>query len=408
MMWKARVAALVLAGAACSTKARAPDWAIPRPAAAAPTPTTEAEAPSTPPWHRQSKPSELLCSDGPEMTGPYAASLSAGRKAAAAKRWGAAIDAFRQALVERPDDPAALGELSWALLSAGDAPRALEAGEKASQKSTEPKQKAAALYNAARAAEALGDLARARSLLQASLDLRPNDTVQQRLANLAAPTVRAAPLAAPSKGCQGLPSAAAVCDCLLDAAATSDETGSRCEPTKPQGARGHVVALETDIPDSDDYDPARRLVLVAKVGAAWSAIQLVDQADSVDHAEMPLATEGAEVTAYEELPYRGGTLHWVQTVSEFSETMMGETLERGHAALTLCWIRDAAQPVCARFSLAEWDYSYTGEAEDGDHCRVQSLVHYHVDVASDGELHMVLEAGRDLQALSGRYRLPFR
>lgn len=138
----------------------------------------------------------------------------ASRGTTAAKRWCDAADGFRQAHADRPEDPVALSELAWALLSAGDAPHALEAAEFAVGRTTDPKQKEAALYNAGRATEALGDLTRASSRLQASLELRTNDTVQQRLKHLAAPAVRAAPATALGRGCQGLPSAAAVCDCL--------------------------------------------------------------------------------------------------------------------------------------------------------------------------------------------------
>lgn len=384
---------------------------VPPPAEPASSKVAESAAPEapTPPWQRSTQPGEFLCSDMPELTGSYGASLSAGRKAAAAKRWGYAVDGFRQALVERPEDPVALSELAWALLSAGDAPHALEAAERAIAKSEEPKLKAAAQYNAGRAAEALGDLARARSLLEASLALRANDTVKQRLEHLAAPTVRAAPTEALWKTCQGLPSVAAVCDCLVETPGGDPDQGTICEVEKSKGERGRVVSFATGIPDRESYAPGRSLVLVAKVGSKWSALQLLDQASSIDLDEQPRANEAATLSAYEELPYRGGTLHWVQTESKFSETAVGETVERGHLTLTLCWVHhDRGTPSCTRFALAEWDYAYQPAYDDGDgHCEVQTFAHYRLDAESGGDLHLVLEAGLDPQGRAGRYRLPF-
>lgn len=400
-------ATFYVAAVGCSTKPGAPAGTQPSSQASSTASRRESPPPPTPPWQRQTKPAELLCSEAPEMTGPYATSLRAGRKAAAAKRWGEAANGFRQALADRPEDPVALSELSWALLSAGDAPHALEAAELAVGRTTDPKQKASALYNAGRAAEALGDLTRARSLLQASLKLRTNDTVQQRLEHLAAPAVRAAPATELWRGCQGLPSAAAVCDCLAELPANGSKGDHQCEATESKGEHGRVVAVSTNVLDREDYEPARKLVLVAKLGATWSALQLVAEADAVDLAEQPRASEGAAVSAYEELPYRGGTLLWVQTVSEFSETAMGETVERGQSALTLCWVRDQVPTTCARSTLAEWDYSFEPSyADDGDRCQVRKFVHYRIDAASSGALQMVLESGRDELALVGRYRLP--
>jgi hypothetical protein len=159
----------------------------------------------------------------------------------------------------------------------------------------------------------------------------------------------------------------------------------------------------------DDLIPGRELVLVARTGATWSALVAVDESGAVDLAQQPRAAAGVAVSMYEELPYRGGTLHWVQTASEFSETATGETEERGHSALTLCWVRgdrEAAPPTCARFLLAEWDYTFEMMDDDdgAEQCQVRKAVSYHVDAASDGQLHVVLEVGVD-DGVAGRYRL---
>lgn len=391
------VVTLVLA--ACAAKGRAPESAKAGPLASSEETGAAAEmTPAGPPWQRQSEAVELLCHPAPTET--YAASLRAGRKQAAAKRWGEAVDEFHRALEQRPEDPVALGELSWALWSAGDAPQALATAQLASERSHDPKQKAAALYNAGRAAEGLGDLEQARSLLEASLALRDHETVKQQLAHLTAPTVRAAPAAEAWKGCKGLPSAAAVCSCLEG---SSEER--RCEATEGAGERGQVVSvLAPAAADSDLF--VQQLVLIAKTGATWSALQLVEVANAVNPDEEALTNEEAKVSVYEELPYRGGTLHWVQTVSETTRMVEQDSMKQGHSWLTICWVRDKAAPTCSRFGLAEWDYAFNSGYLEAARCDIWKFVHYRVDAKSSGEVHLVLEAGVDEKALVGRYRLP--
>ena len=70
-------------------------------------------------------------------------------------------------------DDRALAELSFAAMSAGEQDLARKAGRQAVLTATEPKIRAAALYNLGRVEEP-GDPAKAAALYRASLALRPN------------------------------------------------------------------------------------------------------------------------------------------------------------------------------------------------------------------------------------------
>ncbi|HLL21491.1 MAG TPA: tetratricopeptide repeat protein, partial [Kofleriaceae bacterium] len=108
----------------------------------------DAPAASTPSWELRTKPVDLGCAAPAPVTGAYDAALDAGRTAGKAKRWADAVAAFERALVVQPDDPAALAELAWATLQAGDAKRALELAERAIAGVTEPNPKAASHFAA--------------------------------------------------------------------------------------------------------------------------------------------------------------------------------------------------------------------------------------------------------------------
>jgi hypothetical protein len=355
---------------------------------------------------------ELLCGEVPEMTGMYAASLDMGRKASAAKRWADAIAAFRRVLSERKDDPSALSELSWALLQSGDAQDAVETAERGVAVAADPKQKAAAHYNAGRAAEALGNLAAARTHYETSLALRGNETVSSRLAKLAASGARALPKGELMKECQGQASIAAVCECLGNTAAFWGASaglgaGAFCEVTESRGKAGQLVSVWSRAGDLDSFSPGRVVVLVARIGSTWSALQVAESSDDVDHTETPQSTDVATVMGYEELPYRGGTMFWVQTKSENSEWSVGEQDVRGHAGLTLCSVPGDSMkgaPACLSLPLAEWDFTLTPDRSgDNDRCEVRKATKYRVTLDSQGHATMLLEAGTDGKSAVGRY-----
>lgn len=423
--------AILLAGAAvsspaCSGKKREPvsdkgDAAATRDAgakvedAAKPDATAANVAPA---WQRQSAALELDCDPPREGESTYAAALGAGRKAASAKRWTDAVAAFRRAIILRDKDAAAMSELSWALLQTGDAEEARQTGERAAAASAEPKLKAASLYNAGRAAEALGDLDGARKHYEASLALRENAAVKTRVTQLAATAPRAVPRAERMKDCQDQASIEAACECLKKALAPEPGATSSCKVTEPgthagerktKSERGKLVSVWSASAERDTLDSGETVVLLARRGATWSALQVVETAGEVDRAETPRTRNETELRHYEELPFRGGTLFWVQTATEETDVAAGDQFVEGTAGLTLCAVPGdgaAGEPWCARLQLGEWGYSDPAFSEEGEQrCQVRVMTRYRVTLDGNGEGAMTLDSGLDALNLVGRFRL---
>lgn len=359
------------------------------------------DAPAAAAWELRSKPIELDCGPKP-LTGSYKASLDAGRAAGKAKKWAEAVAAFERALAVQDGDAAALSELAWATLQTGDAKRSLELAERAIAASAgQPNAQAASHFNAARAAEALGDIARAKTHYEKSLELRPNDAIKDRLAKLAAPLPRSLAPGSAISACQDLASVDEVCKCLATSSkATGIEGNAACEPAKERGTQAQLVVVQGQPADPDAAAGGTAIVLVAKRGEKWSALQVVESAGDVDLTETPRAVHGATVLAYEE---RDTTI-WVETQNQYSETGAGEHEARGEAGLTLCRIPAAAaeRAVCnARIPLAGWDYTQTVA---DDQCDVRSMFAYRAMLTSDGTFALVLAAGVDDGGRAGRYQ----
>ncbi|MEZ4359870.1 MAG: hypothetical protein R3B48_06790 [Kofleriaceae bacterium] len=420
---------LLLGGGACSRKRRASEagakgsaadpWVA---AAAAADAGGAAPAAHQATWHRESAALEFDCDDRVPPGASYAAALAAGRKEGTAKRWADAVAAFRDALLKRDDDPAALNELAWALLQVGEAQEARTLAERAAAATTEPKAKAAGLYNAGRAAEAVGDLAGAKAHYEASLALRESEPVRARVAKLAPPPVRSVPRRDLLKTCQELPSVNEVCTCLAASSEVVRVSGPGSEAScqlseartsggepKAKSDRGALVSVWSRSSDRDTMDPGHDVVLVARRGATWSALRVVESADEVDRTETPMAREQAEVRSYEELSFGGGTLFWVQT-EQVSRDQAAGPFVQGKASLTLCAVPadgDAGKaPWCAQLSLGEWDYDSEPEGDDDRRrCAIRKLQQYKVRLDSSGEGAVILERGVDEEGAVGRFRL---
>lgn len=213
--------------------------------------------------------------------------------------------------------------------------------------------------------------------------------------------------------CQEQPSAEAACDCLGKTAARWGAAfelgdGATCEKLPQHGATGQLVSV-CGVASRDTLVPACALVLVARRGASWSALQVVDTSDGVDLEEQPQATPSAEALRYEELPYGGGTLFWVQTQSKLSEWSMGELEESGDASLTLC-ARPAGATEAAwctsRLRLAAWDTVMTPDRDGGDdRCQVRSATALRAAMDAAGALTFTLAVGADEAGLVGRHQL---
>jgi len=160
--------------------------------------------------------------------------------------------------------------------------------------------------------------------------------------------------------------------------------------------------------DADAAAGGTALVLLAKRGATWSALQVVDSADAVDLGETPNAVHAATVRAYEERPQAGRTTIWIESQHQYSETGAGEQEVRGEAALTVCAIPTAAsEPAScqARIPLAGWDHTVIRAHGDGeDRCDARSGFAYRATLTSAGVLTLVLASGVDDGGRAGRYQ----
>ena len=200
-----------------------------------------------------------------EARATYRKQLDAGRKLAKATKWPEAIAAFEAALVAVPGDDRALSELSFAAMNAGDAAKARDAGKRAVLAATEPKIKAAALYNLGRVEE-LQQPSLAATLYRQSLALRPNKIVEKRLADLAK-TVPAAATPEPLP-CTTPVSKDALCTCLGETTELAPDE-RRCEV-----ADTSVAGLATATFATSEMGE-ETVALVAGSGDKWQVVAIL-------------------------------------------------------------------------------------------------------------------------------------
>ena len=236
----------------------------------------------------------------------FAAALKEGRRLSAKGDYPAAIKSFDQALAAVPHDPTALSELGFAALKAGQLDRARKCTLEAVDGAGDPHIKAATLYNLGLIDEAQGNPAAAIGDYQRSLALRPNKTVEAKLAALqsaVAPVAGAAgggsdalgidALTGPKRGLGEVCAAAFPGkQCKLDGAPVAQLAA----PTSPYQAV-EVVTTPTDEGESD--------LLLIRTARGWYFRPLGDRQqqggkfgtrESLDVKELaarPLATDGA-------------------------------------------------------------------------------------------------------------------
>ncbi|MRG90362.1 tetratricopeptide repeat protein [Polyangium spumosum] len=225
----------------------------PAPTAAAPAPTAAATASAAPtgsapaaalPRPKRPKTREA---PSPEKMRAYRKALTEGRILAGKLQWPEAIKEFEKALVVVPGDAPALTELCWAAFKAGELERAKKSCEEALRRTTSPKIQGMAHYNLGRVAEERKDPKTALDHYRKSVALRPNETVEKRLAELAKKEKAPAPPAQEPLPCQ-TPAVkiADVCTCLTKPEPGEVVMGGRsCEPVKePKLPRPELTLLE--------------------------------------------------------------------------------------------------------------------------------------------------------------------
>lgn len=221
------------------------------------------------------------------------------------------------------------------------------------------------------------------------------------------PADRALPQAKPIAGCQDRPTVDDVCKCLAESVATWSSglsAKATCE-VAPQGSdRVHLVEVHS-APDGEGTAAGEAYVLVAAHGTAWSAITIVEAAPDVDLTTTPKAVHGAKILAFDTKPQADGTLVWIQSRNQYSETGMGETDVNGAAQITICHLPSAAAqgPYCySPIELAAWEFTRT---VDSGACNVRSAAVFAASLEGSGALTVRLEHGADATGIAGRYHL---
>jgi tetratricopeptide (TPR) repeat protein len=320
--------------------------------AAAPTPTPT-PAPAANPAAAKGKPAPLT----KEARAEYRKRLQAGRTLAKAAKWPEAIAELEAALVAIPGDDRALSELSFAAMSSGDAAKARTAGRQAVLVATDPKIKAAALYNLGRVEEVAAP-AKAAALYKESLALRPNKIVQQRLADLA---TRGADVAAPLP-CATPMAEAALCGCLQATVVDDLEGRGRCEvaPTAVDGFK--TITYDTSATGE------ATVVVVAQVGDRWAVVAPL--ANIYNPGAFGINEEWTLDKVTEET-LGGHAVVRFESSKHRSDTDMGvDEFESEDTKQLLVCVRDAkgGAPRCPVDVVTDYKYERDrlGMAEDGD------------------------------------------
>ena len=139
-----------------------------------------------------------------------AAHLKAGRAFGKDKKWKEAVVEIEKAAAADPTSARIWSELGWAAFQVGDLDRASVANEKSVAATDNDQLKAASLYNLGRIAEKKREPEKAREFYAQSVALRPNATVQRRLASMTPGKADVAP----SLACDKLATRKELCDCL--------------------------------------------------------------------------------------------------------------------------------------------------------------------------------------------------
>ncbi len=167
-----------------------------------------------------------------ETEGKFQILLDAGREASKAKDYPLAMSKLHTALAIRPGHGGALGELGWAAFNAGKLDEAEGYTRAALLDAADNNRRGALLYNLGRIDEARGDSATAISQYESSLAVRPNPTVEQRLAQLRAATPTA--VVAPTR----VAGAEALCSAQAQAQAIADSVECTCEVVDATSGNG--------------------------------------------------------------------------------------------------------------------------------------------------------------------------
>jgi hypothetical protein len=271
--------------------------------------------------------SSSAAADRAKTPGPTKAQLKSGRAhmkagwaAQRAKKWSDATKEFEAALVDLGGDARAMSELGWSAMNAGDFAKAKKADEAAILTATDPKVKAASLYNLGLVQERLENKDEALRSMVESLSLRPNQTVGEEAAKLGAKAG-----APPPPFCPG---DKPICDCLKEQFPVESAT---CEP---------ATAIKSPIKGWTTY---------AVKSEMFSSTYLVDDhkellAEVTSEHDTMRSTSSAKLDEMIVKTAGGHKVLWIQVTEDANSESMTETDEDSSSTqittITACAVGD--------------------------------------------------------------------
>ena len=338
----------------------------------------------------------------PAVPADAARLLASARRHAAALDWRACERELEQAARIAPRNPIVLGELTWAALQAGDASRADVVGRVAVGLGGPASLRAQLLYNAGRAAQALGDVARARADYDASLRLRPNDEVSAQRDSLTASAELEGVTLDPSEPCQRGRTVAAVARCL-DATLTNSSPTSPKRSYRAHQASADFVVFEVgpeDMGDSMFTGGFGAIVVYRKTPAGLARVGLAGSPGASAKYAWTTTFSLAPSSERTVSSRRVVLLAWTTTTSGYCGGCGGGVTSKIET-VTLCLPATGTCPVQATVA-SEYDLAAV-QPEDAQH----DAETFDLRVADDGTVTTTLRQGTaaTAHASSGRGKL---
>jgi hypothetical protein len=195
----------------------------------------------------------------------------------------------------------------------------------------------------------------------------------------------------------------AACDCLAKSIATWGKSfllagPATCAP-QPNATDAAIVQLQDNPADTASHTGGSALLLVAKRGATWSAISVVDTTGDIDLAQTPKLTGSVKLVALD----AHGSIYSIETRNETAQSDMGEHDLDGTVTGTLCSIpSDAhADAFCyVPVNLGTWSYTWT--PKEGS-CEIKKLATFNASYDGAGAT-LQLAHGSDADGVAGRYQ----
>lgn len=298
-----------------------------------------------------------------QTAGPdYQTALHQGRAEVQARAFDRAVLAFEAALAARPDDAAALSELSWAAFEAGQLDKAESAARAAADRATSPALRGASLYTLGRVAEARGDLAAAVSAYRESLTARPDRVARDRLAAL--DPVQPRPLDGPYASLEDY--------CAKQPSARSGADTGTCGPARPAGIAPvpPLTAMALITVPYDEHD--KNQVLAVQTPAGWfvlpgfASLELPEQDLTIERVD---STHGRLLIRHIERAHERAQV-------EDGVMALVPVLEASY--VTVCGVGSSGEPACVGPILTRLDTeepslgpSFHVVLEDRDHLTIR-------------------------------------